>query len=221
MIKRTFFVNFIILLFFFTILNAQDQNIGDKLLQKYKTINVIQTYFDQILKSKTTKQEEKRNGIIICKKEKDILKVRWEIQNPENEILIINGETIWDYFPEDKIAYKYKLSKIEQSRIIFDLISGRLNIKEKFTIELENNKENNTLIKYKLIPNNPEPNMVLVYIWVDRDNWIRKIDIIDFFGNENIISFKDIKSNLPLTDKNLFWEFPPKDIQIFEGRPQQ
>ncbi len=221
MTKKVFFLNLLIIFFFTSTINSQEDQICDIILQKYRKINTIKTSFDQILKSKTTKQEEQRKGIIICKKTKHALKVRWEIQSPEKEVLIVNGDTIWDYFPENEIAYKYKLSKIEQSRIIFDLISGRLNIKEKFTIEPDRDKKDKNLQKYKLIPNKPEPNMVLVYLWIDNDYWIRKINIIDFFGNENIISFNDIKTNISLQEKDPFWETVPQHIQIVEGSPQQ
>ncbi|WP_461832785.1 LolA family protein, partial [Desulfothermus sp.] len=146
------------------------QNIIDDLLENYKNIQSIRTKFNQILKSKTTRDEEVRSGNIICKKSLNRVKVRWEIERPEHEILIVNGNIIWDYFPEEKLAYKYKLSKIEQSKIIFDLITGKIDLKKKFNIINEGIKGD--LYKIKLVPFNPEPNMVLVYLWIDKNKLI-------------------------------------------------
>ncbi|GAB6887098.1 hypothetical protein JCM13304A_05960 [Desulfothermus okinawensis JCM 13304] len=203
-------------IFLISISQIAQSNIIDDLLNNYKNIHSIETKFHQILKSKTTKDEEIRSGKIFCEKIKDSVKVRWEVTDPEKEILIVNGETIWDYFPEEKLAYKYKLSKVEQSKIIFDLISGKLDLKEKFNIKIEDQGKNIGLTKIKLVPFNPEPNMVLVYLWIDEKNLIKKIDIIDFFGNENIIEFNDININKK-TPQGLYGL--PKGIKILEGRP--
>jgi len=192
------------------------QNIIDDLLENYKNIQSVRTKFNQILKSKTTREEEIRSGNIICKKSLNRVKVRWEIEKPEHEILIVNGNIIWDYFPEEKLAYKYKLSKIEQSRIIFDLITGKIDLKKKFNITNEGIKGD--LYKIKLVPFNPEPNMVLVYLWIDKNQLIKKINIIDFFGNENFLEFDDINLN-PEIDSKLFWNKPPSGVKILEGRP--
>ncbi len=77
-------------------------------------------------------------------------------------------------FSRGKLAYKYKLSKVEQSKIIFDLISGKLDLKEKFNIKIEDQGKNIGLTKIKLVPFNPEPNMVLVYLWIDEKKFNQK-----------------------------------------------
>jgi outer membrane lipoprotein carrier protein len=106
---------------------------------------------------------------------------------------------------------------MEQSKTILELITGRINLKNKFNIIKD--EDSTQPLKYKLIPKNPEPNMVLVYIWLNKNNLIKKINIIDFFGNENIITFENTIIN-PKIEDNLFWETPPEDVEVLEGRPK-
>jgi len=196
-------------------LNAYD--ISDIIQKKYMSIKALKTDYFQILKNRSTKQENKRQGKIFCKKATGYIKIRWETHWPEEEILIITKNNIWDYFPEDKLAYKYKLTEMEQSKTILELITGRINLKNKFNIIKD--EDSTQPLKYKLIPKNPEPNMVLVYIWLNKNNLIKKINIIDFFGNENIITFENTIIN-PKIEDNLFWETPPEDVEVLEGRPK-
>ncbi len=215
MIKRSYFFSIIILILIIPSY-AMGKDISKILLNKYKDINSIKTNFQQILKNRSTKEQEKRSGIIYIKKIKGIIKIRWETYFPEKEILIITKTNIWDYFPEEKLAYRYKLREIEQSKTILDLITGNIDIKNKFRIIKDQSDDFGT--KYKLIPKNPEPNMVLVYLWLNKEDLITKIDIVDFFGNENIIIFKDTKIN-PNIDNDLFWKKPPSNVKILQGHP--
>ncbi len=213
--KKLFIIYFI---FLSSVAWTQDVDITTNIINKYKNIDSIKVNFEQTLISKTTKQKEYKKGIIFCKKEGGNIFVRWENKYPEKEILIVRQNIIWDYFPQDKIAYKYTLSKIEQSKIIFDLMTGKIDLKEKFHVKIA--EKNNNTIKLKLIPKNPSPNMVLVYLWVNESGLIKQIDIIDFFGNENIIKFSNISFN-PIIGENIFFKTFPEGTKILEGRVRE
>ena len=43
-------------------------------------------------------------------------------------------------------------------------------------------------------------------IWIDRNNLLRKIEILEFTGNINTIEFTDIKVNIPVSDSKFIYK---------------
>ncbi len=208
-----FFLN---IFFSFTAL-ANNVNIGLILQKKYNEIHSISTEYIQELTNHLSHETTIRKGKIFILKKKGTLKIRWETISPEKEILFVSGDVVWDYIPGDNIAYKYRLKDVADSRTILDLISGKINISREFVLSKEDISKG-PYKKYKLIPHRPEPNMVLVYLWISRENLIHQIEIIDFFGNTNTITLKNTVINQGL-DPGLFVFRPNKDTQILEGVP--
>ncbi len=75
-----------------------------KQIQKiYKNIQSFQTDFVQKLTNPQTQDTEIRKGKIAYKEPRLIY---WETNSPEKELFVVTKECVWDYFPEEKIAYK-------------------------------------------------------------------------------------------------------------------
>ncbi len=221
--KKNFFILILGLIFIFIYKNSYataTSNIANILQKKYNSIHCLSTKYIQKLKNHISHEITTRKGDIFVMKKEGITKIRWNTIYPEKEYLFIDNNLVIDYLPSDNIAYKYHLKDVADSRAILNLISGRINISREFSITKDREEEDNT-IKYKLIPHNPEPNMVLVYIWVHKKSkLISKIEIIDFFGNTNTISFKDMKINTKLPH-NIFIFKANKGTKILEGTPGQ
>ncbi len=217
--KKIFIVIFFVFFILFNLyVDYGNCNIANELQNKYNKIHSLSTNYIQKLKNHVSHEITIRKGNIFVLKDKNNIKIRWDTIYPETEYLFINGNLVIDYLPSDNIAYKYHLKDVADSRAILNLISGKINISQEFSIT-EESKENGDITRYKLIPHNPEPNMVLVYIWVNnKTKLISRIKIIDFFGNTNTISFKDIKINIPL-GRDIFIFSPKKDTTLLEGTP--
>ena len=76
------------------------------------------------------------------------------------------------------------------------------------------------LTKLRLIPKEPEPTLVLAYIWVDaKTSLLGRVLIVDFFGNGNQVSL----SNLVLDkkpDAKIFEFTPPAGSQVKDNSRQ-
>ncbi|MDQ7031554.1 MAG: outer membrane lipoprotein carrier protein LolA [Desulfonauticus sp.] len=181
----------------------------DKMQQKYEQINSFATNFYQTLTNAATREQDLRKGKIYYKKPGLVL---WQVLAPEKEKLILGENIVWDYFPEENIAYKYSRKQILTSKTMLKFISGKANIKEDFIPEFQGEQKDG--LKFKLVPKKPEPNLVLAYIWVDKKSFLlNRILLIDFFGNGNELSLTNTRINIPLKNK-LFYFHPNKGVEI-------
>ncbi|MBT8763314.1 outer membrane lipoprotein chaperone LolA [Desulfohalobiaceae bacterium Ax17] len=197
----------IFFVFFSSAVWAQD--IVGKVQEQYESLKAFQAEFEQILTNAATKEQEQRYGKIYFKKPRLI---RWETSRPEAELLIVGQDIVWNYFVEEEIAYKYPVQTVLSSKTMIRFISGQANLKEDFIVE--NQGLDQELFKLKLIPKNPEPNLVLAYIWVDQESFLlKKVLLVDFFGNGNEVRLKNLEPN-PLLEDSLFKFNPPKGVQI-------
>ena len=203
------FLRFLLVFPIFFVSNVFAQDIASKIQSQYETLQAFETEFEQILTNAATKEQEKRYGRIYFKKPGLI---RWETTSPEPELLIVGQDVVWDYFADEEIAYKYSAQKVLSSRTMIRFISGQANLKEDFVIE--NQGMDQGLIKLKLIPKKPEPNLVLAYIWVDEKSYLlKKVLLVDFFGNGNEVKLISLKLN-PVLENSLFQFHPPEGVQV-------
>lgn len=199
------------ILFFIFAGQTPASEIAQRLQDRYETIDSFQAGFVQILTNAATREQEERFGRISFQKP---LNVRWESTSPEEELLIIDEESVWNYFPEENAAYQYETDEILTSRNMIRFISGQARLTEDFRVEDQGMVDE--LYKIKLVPKNPEPDLVLAYIWSDDDGMMRRILLVDFFGNGNELRLQDMDLN-PDFDKDFFTFEPPDGTDIIEN----
>jgi outer membrane lipoprotein carrier protein len=188
------------------------QAITKRIQARYESIDAFTTEFTQELVNAASKEKELREGVISFKQPRLI---RWETVSPEKELLVVGKEQVWNYFPEDAVAYLYPVDQIFDSKTMLRFISGEANLETDFTVE-EQGKEAG-LVKLKLVPRKPEPNLVLAHVWVDPDSaLLRRVQLVDFFGNTNQLSFKNTKVSVELPG-TLFTFVPPKGVEILKN----
>ncbi len=188
---------------------------ADAIQKRYDSLSSFQTDFQQELTNAASGSVEKRSGKIWFKQSL----VRWETHKPEKELLVVGQNAVWNYFEADKVAMKYRTSQVFNSKTMIRFLSGKANLKEDFKIEEQGTEHG--LLKLRLVPKEPEPTMVLAYIWVDpKTSLLGRVLIVDFFGNGNQVSL----SNLVLdkrADARLFEFTPPSGTQIKDNTKQQ
>ncbi len=182
-----------------------------RLQARYETIESFQSGFIQILTNAATREQEERMGRISFLKP---LNVRWESSGPEEELLVVGKDTVWNYFPEENVAYRYETDEVLTSRNMIRFISGQARITEDFQVEDQGMEDD--LHKIKLVPKNPEPDLVLAYIWSDEEGIMHRILLVDFFGNGNELRLKDMDLN-PDLDQDFFEFEPPAQVEVIKN----
>ena len=188
----------------------------DAIQKQYETLVGFSSNFRQTLTNASTGETEVRTGTLSFKRPG---LVRWNTQTPERELLIVGTNIVWDYFPDEETAYKYPVSQVLSSRTMIRFISGKGNLDEDFKVEDQGVDQG--LRKIKLIPREPEANMVLAYIWVNQDTkMLEKVFVVDFFGNGNELALAETMLN-PELGEELFEFSPPEGVDVLDNTEQQ
>ena len=205
---------FLLVLFCTPLLWAAETDIADTIQEQYASIQSFRTQFEQDLTNAASGETEERNGTIWFQKPH---RIRWQTEHPDKELLVSNNNTVWDYFPEDKVANKYSLQGRFESKTMLRFISGEVNIKEDFQVLNQGpDPMHSDWIKLRLVPKDPEPSLVMAYLWFEeQSNLIRQVLLVDFFGNGNQLTFQDIEQNIEI-DPSLFCFQPPEDVQLMK-----
>ncbi|MHC1751596.1 LolA family protein [Humidesulfovibrio sp.] len=193
---------------------AQANKITDAIQKRYDSLSSFQTDFQQELTNAASGSVEKRSGKIWFKQSL----VRWETLKPEKELLVVGKNAVWNYFEADNVAMKYRTSQVFNSKTMIRFLSGKANLKEDFKIEEQGTE--NGLLKLRLVPKEPEPTMVLAYIWVDaKTSLLGRVLIVDFFGNGNQVSLTNLSMD-KRADAKLFEFTPPSGAQVKDNTKQ-
>ena len=194
---------------------AGAQEVADEIQKQYSSVKSFRAEFSQELTNSASGESEQRRGTIWYEQPQNI---RWETTSPEEEILVSTKETVWDYFPEENVVYRYSLQGRFDSKTMLKFISGEVNLKEDFQIEIVGeDSECFGWTKVELVPIDPEPSLVKAYIWMDEESsLIRQVLLVDFFGNSNRLRFDDIELNVDIQQSR--FEFaPPEDVEVMKG----
>lgn len=195
---------------------AQASKITDAIQKRYDSLSSFQTDFQQELTNAASGSVEKRSGKIWFKQPS---LVRWETQKPEKELLVVGPQVVWDYFEADKVVMKYRASQVFNSKTMIRFLSGKANLKEDFKVEEQGT--DNGLLKLKLIPKEPEPTMVLAYIWVDpKTHLLGRVLIVDFYANGNQVTLSNLQTDKK-AEAPLFEFTPPKGVQVKDNTKQK
>lgn len=195
--------------------SAQANKLTDAIQKRYDSLSSFQTDFQQELTNAASGSVEKRSGKIWFKQSL----VRWETHSPEKELLVVGPQSVWNYFEADKIAMKYRSNQVFNSKTMIRFLSGKANLKEDFKIEEQGTE--NGLTKLRLVPKEPEPTMVLAYIWVDtKTSLLGRVLIVDFFGNGNQVSLNNLVMDKKLEPK-MFEFTPPSGVQVKDNTKQK
>lgn len=189
--------------------HAHGEEITRRIQQQYDSLKGFQAEFTQDLTNAASGEVETRRGKIAFMQPSLI---RWETTAPEKELLIVGEKAVWNFFSEDGIAIKYPLSQILNSKTMVKFLSGKARLEDDFMVENQGMDEG--LVKIRLTPKEPEPTLVLAYLWVDsRSYLIRSVLLVDFYGNGNQVNLRKLELN-PELSRSYFEFTPPPGVEV-------
>ena len=125
---------------------------------------------------------------------------------------MVTAKEIWDYLPDEEVAYRYPPSLVRDSRSIIQVITGQAALTKDFEVKPEGEEQG--LAKLRLYPKEPAPQMVEALIWVEPGSgYIRRASIVDFYGNTNEVRFTSFKPDARLKSSDFSFT-PPKGIEV-------
>lgn len=206
---------------------ASVKNAVAKMQSAYKSLNDFRAGFTQDLTHQESGTTETRTGVLLFKKP---LLARWESAAPHEELLLVGEQDIWNWLPDEELAYRYNLDIAKDSRSLIAVITGQSPLDRDFDVELMNEtpagedaaKERaaGTLdaVHLLLYPREPTPQMVEVQLWIDaKSGFIRRAQVMDFYGNTNRITFTDFRPDEKLSARE-FTFTPPEGTEVEDHR---
>lgn len=209
MLKKFVFLLFPLFLLAASATRADDAvNAVEKIRSRYAQTPAFDASFRQTLTHRESGAEEKREGRLRFQKP---LKISWITKPPHEETLIVTDSSVWDYFPDEKIAYKYAPEIVRDSRGLIQVLTGQAALNRDFEVKYEGRE--NGLVKLLLYPNEPTAQLTEARIWAEPDSgFIRRVRVIDFYGNSNDVALGEInpRDSIP---PSAFKFSPPKGVE--------
>lgn len=182
---------------------------ADLIRTRYDALKSFDADFEQTLTHKESGSVEKRKGRLLFQKP---LLIRWQTAKPHEETLVVTGKEIWDYLPDEDIAYRYPPSLVQDSRSIIQVLTGQSAMTRDFDVKVAGNEGG--LVRLMLYPHEPAPQMVEATIWVESGSgYIRRAKIIDFYGNANDVRFTAFKPDARIAPAE-FRFTPPAGVEV-------
>lgn len=186
----------------------------DRVQQRYQSLTGFRAFFTQKLTHAATKKREERLGAIAFAKPRLL---RWETTSPEEELVVVGPTAVWEYLPEEGVAYQYTADQLFQSKTILRLLSGEADFRQDFTVADKGLDSGLHLLE--LTPREPEAGLTLARVWVREDGFFERLQVLDFFGNENFVQLKAIELD-PAIDPVTFAFSPPAGVRVLHGKTE-
>lgn len=170
----------------------------------YQGLKSLRATFEQVVTHKESGIEEQRVGELYFKKP---FLVRWVSHDPYPELLLVEREFLWQYLPEEKLVFKYRVEDIDDQSQFLSVLTGQAPLSEKFRVTPKGESEGVQTIA--LLPYSPSTNLVEATIWVDMDSGIiLRLLFKDFYGNLNDISFTDQELDINIHPDTFKFDVP-------------
>ena len=136
----------------------------------------------------------------------------WEYKTPEKKTFVSDGRKFYFYVPADKQVIVREQDPARSLPAL--LLSGKGGLLSEFVASLEPGPPGRS--RLKLVPRSPDPEIARVFVEVDTDHRIRRIEVQDAQGTESAFDFDDIRENLGLSDRTFRFEVP-KGVEVITG----
>ena len=177
----------------------------------YASMQSFRAEFEQQLLHRESGVTEKRSGTLTFQKP---LLVRWETAAPHPELLLVTDKEIWNYLPDEELAYRYPRAMAEDSRSLIQVVTGQSSLNRDFDVEPAQSAEDGALVHLMLYPKDPTTELTEAQLWIDPANsLIKRVMVMDFYGNTNTIELKNLKADAHISPSD-FRFTPPSGTEV-------
>lgn len=166
----------------------------DSIKKTYSNIMTLEAGFSQKVFISSLKKEREFEGDFFYKRNKGFL---WRYNKPKTRYFLYDSRFIWQGEEDKPVVYKRRVNREKTGGTFLDLIDDISKMDEIF--RLKEKKKVGDMDVMELVPKK-EGQVISAKVWVDRQNMVKRIEIEEFTGNINTISFTYAKINEPIGD---------------------
>jgi outer membrane lipoprotein carrier protein len=146
---------------------------------------------------------------------------RYEYTQPEPQVFVSDGKTVYMYIPADRQVTKDKVSEALDNRIPLLFLVGRANLRGEFEsferLSIKPVVEGSVVIKMK--PKRKSDLMELIMEVDPQKYLIRRLVLVQGDGSRSDLTFSNIQTNTGL--KKTFFDFKiPPGVRVVQGMGQ-
>jgi outer membrane lipoprotein carrier protein len=183
-----------------------------KVQEQYEIHADFKAHFVQESLIKSLGKKQQAEGVVYFKKPG---KMHWIYRKPTRQEIISDGETLWNYRPEEKQVIVSEMTRAFQSKAPSTFLAGIGNLKQDFHARFMKEPSSGADYLLELTPVEAQGSLEKLFLRVDPRNFhILQAKIQDAMGNITQITFSRIQFDNHLPD-SLFAFTPPKGVEVF------
>jgi len=195
--------------------------IAEKLQTTYEEARTLSADFKQTTALQLSSRIKQGAGSMVFLKPGHM---RWDYVEPDQQVLISDGESISMYFEKSKQMIITAAKEFLQSDVTYSFFAGKGEITKDFEILEPNLPNSNSGDSHliKLVPMKAHPQVAYMHAWIAKQSFlINRLQIVDHFDTITDLYFSNIQVNGDQynnrkIDDDLFFFTPPADTEIIE-----
>lgn len=205
----------LVFVFLFVSVVAQAEPANITLTQLLQNTRTIQADFTQSLLNKAAKSIQQSQGTMYLQRPG---KFRWQVNKPTDQVIIANGHKLWVYDKDlDQVIIRSLKSGAGETPALL-LSDDHLILENDFDITMMQTDRSDSQL-FSLMPkdkNSLFSSLKIVFI----NQKINEMRLQDHLGQTTVIKFKNIKTNVGLSD-SLFQFTPPPHVDVIDETQKQ
>jgi outer membrane lipoprotein carrier protein len=137
-------------------------------------------------------------------------KMRWDLSQGDEQVIVADGETLWLYQPKEKQVLKAPFDVAFRATTPISFLTGVGKIAQDFDVSADGGDAKSGVLYLMLVPRRDGAGVGKLRLTVARDSGeIRGAEIHDPLGNVSRLRFDHIKRNVGLSDDQFAFQVPP------------
>lgn len=188
------------------------EEVADKVQATYKGFSDLQAGFVQRATNRLSGMSQEASGRLFLKWPG---KMRWEYDNPEPRLFLVDEKTLWSYSPLERQAVAQDVSGSLSTGpigILFGVGSLRRDFRVRKILHAGTREGREHLLD--LAPKGQDLSFKRVILAIDQESFlIKRLTVFDLYGNTTVVELSELKVNGGLED-GLFKFSPPPGTDL-------
>lgn len=191
---------------------AAGRALADKVQRFYESTKDFTAAFDQAYRYKAMARVQKSGGTVQVKKPG---LMRWDYDRPYEKHFVLDGKSLWMHEPDDRAVSVQREFSSDALSSAVTFLWGRGKLTDEFTVRRVARPDLGPAV-LELVPKKAQSGFARLFFAVDEATGaVQSSLVVDSQGNENRITFKDVKTNQGLADARFRFEVP-KGVAVRE-----
>lgn len=185
------------------------EEVVDRVQERYERTRNLEAHFTQRATLKILNETQLSSGKVYIMKPG---KMRWDYLQPENQVILLNEDTLSVYTPEINQLLEQPVANTYRAKSPIAFLAGQGKIREIFWVRVEpmDGREEGAAWRLILTPKEENPQLKELRLEVAGGTYdIVRTVIVDYFGNVTDIRYENLQINGNIEEEIFVLKLPP------------